>query len=65
MTLKLYTDVRKGLKLKVRKFWELIPTFVEVIKEKLVGGLFAPLSPILNTINLIHSHHKAAEPKRQ
>ena len=42
MTLKLYTNVRKGLKLKVRKFWELIPTFAEVIEEKLVGGLFAP-----------------------
>ena len=28
--LKFYTSVAKGLKLKVRKFWGLIPTFVEV-----------------------------------
>ena len=35
--LKFYTSVPKGLKLKVRKSWELIPTFVEVTGEKLVG----------------------------
>ena len=35
----------KGLKLKVRKFWGLNPTFIEVIGEKLVGGLFAPPLP--------------------
>ena len=29
--LKFYTSVEKGLKLKVRNFWGLIPTFVEVI----------------------------------
>ena len=40
--LKFYTSLSKGLKLKVRKFWGLIPTFVEVTREKLVGGLFAP-----------------------
>ena len=28
----------KGLKLKARKFWGLIPTFVEVTGEKLFGG---------------------------
>ena len=33
MVLKFYTSVEKGLKLKVRKIWELIPTFVE-IKDK-------------------------------
>ena len=38
--LKFYTSVAKGLKLKVRKFWGLIPTFVEVTREKLVGGSF-------------------------
>ena len=32
-----YTSVAKGLKLKFRKFG-LIPTFVEVTGEKLVGG---------------------------
>ena len=36
--LKFYTSLSKGLKLKVRKFWGLIPTFVEVTGEKLVGG---------------------------
>ena len=42
---KIYTNVPKGLKLKVRKSWELIPTFVEVTGEKLEGGLFAPPHP--------------------
>ena len=42
--LKFYTSLSKGLKLTVRKFWGLIPTFVEVTGEKLVGGLFAPSS---------------------
>ena len=45
LTLKVYSSVAKGLKLKVRKFWWLIPTFVEVIGERRVGGgLFAPIS---------------------
>ena len=34
--LKFYTSLSKGLKLKVRKFWRLIPTIVEVTEEKLV-----------------------------
>ena len=36
--LKLYASVTKRLKLKVRKFLRLIPTFAEVTGEKLVGG---------------------------
>ena len=36
MALRFYTRVTKELKIKVRRFWGLIP--------KLVGGLFAPLS---------------------
>ena len=41
--LKFYTSLSKGLKLNVRKFWGLIPTFVEVTGEKLVGeGGFLP-----------------------
>ena len=32
------TSVARGLKLKVRKFWRLIPTFLEVTEEKLVPG---------------------------
>ena len=43
--LKFYTSLSKGLKLKVRKFWGLIPTFVEVTGEKLVGGAFLPPPP--------------------
>ena len=34
--LKFYASLSKGLKLKVIKFWGLIPTFVEVTGEKLV-----------------------------
>ena len=43
--MKFDTSVAKGLKLKVEKFWGLIPTFAEVTEENLVGvgGLFAPL----------------------
>ena len=39
--LKFYTIVAKGLKLKVRNFWGLVTTFVEVTGEKLMWGLFA------------------------
>ena len=49
MKLKFYTSVTKRLKLKVKKFWNLAPTFVAVTGEKLVvgggvgeGGGFAP-----------------------
>ena len=41
--LKFYTSVAKELKLKVRRFWGLIPTFVEITGEKLVRG--GPLWP--------------------
>ena len=38
----LHTCGAKGLKLRVRKFWVLTPTFAEVTEEKLAGeGLFA------------------------
>ena len=40
--LKFYASLSKELKLKVRKSLGLIPTFLEVTGEKLVGGLFAP-----------------------
>ena len=43
--LKFYTNVAKGLKLKVIKFLGLILTFVEFTGKKLVGGLFAPPPP--------------------
>ena len=40
--MKFDTSVAKGLKLKVEKFWGLIPTFEKVTEENLVGvgGLF-------------------------
>ena len=42
--LKFYTSVAKRLQLKIRKFWRLISTFVEVTRETQVGGpgLFGP-----------------------
>ena len=40
--LKFYTSLSRGLKLKVRKFWGLIPAFVEVRGEKLLGVAFSP-----------------------
>ena len=40
--LKFYISVEKELKLKVRKFSGLIPTFVEVTRKKLVGGASLP-----------------------
>ena len=46
--LKFYTNVAKGSKPKVRKFWVLVPTFGEVIGEKLVRG---PPTLILNRVN--------------
>ena len=39
------TNVTKDEKLKIRKFGALIPAFVEVTGEKLVGGRFLPLPP--------------------
>ena len=50
--LKFYTSVAKGLKLKVRKFLGLIPTFLEVTGEKLVGGGDPFLPPILNRVKV-------------
>ena len=40
MALKIYTSIVKCLKLKARKFWGLIPTFVGVTAEKLIGRPF-------------------------
>ena len=49
--LKFYSSVAKGLKLKVRKFWGLIPTFAEVAEKKLVVGPRPHL--ILNIVNIL------------
>ena len=51
IALKFYTSVTKRLKLKVRTFWRLIPTFAEVAGEKLVGETFLPPF-ILNRVKI-------------
>ena len=61
-----YTSVAKGLKLKVRKFLGLIPTFAEMTGEKLVGGgLFGhtppPPSSILNRVKAASYAYPGAE----
>ena len=43
--LKFYASVAKGLKLKVRKFWGLIPTFAKVTEERLVRSAFLSSPP--------------------
>ena len=55
MALKFYTNVAKELKLKIKKLWWLIPTFVEVTGEKLAVGVFlTPLPPtILKRVKII------------
>ena len=50
--IKFYNSVAKGLKLKVRKFGGLNPTFVEVTGEKLVGGSFYPPPTFLNRVKM-------------
>ena len=51
--LRFYTSVAKGLELKVRKFWGLIFTFLEVTGGKTSsGGNFLP--PIMNMVNFEH-----------
>ena len=58
--LKFYTSVAKGLKLKIRMFWGLILTSVQITGEKLVGKVFlhhhpppSPPPPIPSWIGLI------------
>ena len=50
MALRFDESVAKGLKLKLRKFWCLIPTFVEVTGGLVGGTFFFPLL-ILNRVN--------------
>ena len=58
MALIFYTGLAKELKLRVRRFWGLIPTFVEVTGEKLIrgegGGHFWPPPPYPYQIELTH-----------
>ena len=52
MAFKFYTSMTKRLKLKVRKFLGLVPTFVEVTRGKRVGGTFrTPL--IMNRVKVL------------
>ena len=54
--MKFYASVAKGLKLGVKMFWRLIPTFVEVTEEKLVGELPPPPSPTRQVVyHVFHS----------
>ena len=53
MALKFYTSLVKGLKLKFRKFWGLLLTFVEVTKEKLIERPFRPRSWIWLKLRLL------------
>ena len=55
MVLKTYISVAKGLKLKVRKVFGLISTFVEVTGEKLVGGFWPT---ILNRLKGFYKSHR-------
>ena len=49
--LKVYTSLSKGLKLKVKTFWWLILTFVEVTGKKLLVETFlSSVLPILNRV---------------
>ena len=50
--MKLYNNVAKRLKLKVRKFCELIPTFAEFAGGKLGDDLSQPLPPPPSWIGL-------------
>ena len=43
MVLEYYTSVVKGLKLKFRKSWELILTFVEVTGKNVIGAFLPPI----------------------
>ena len=54
--MKFYTSLSKALKLKVRKFWRLIFTFVEVTVEKLVGGRGGKSRCYIDTIDSEFSH---------
>ena len=58
-SLKFYSSVKKGSKLKIRKFLGLIPTFVEVTWKtgRRGGGLFEPPPPpVLNRVKSWHTY---------
>ena len=54
MALKFNTKAKERLKLKAKKYWQLIPIFVEVIREKLVGGLLFNITNLIcDTLNML------------
>ena len=55
MALKFYTSVEEGLELKVKRFWELIPTFLEVAGGKLIKK-DPKMSPIMNRVKVKSFH---------
>ena len=57
--LEFYASQSKGLKLKVRNFWGLILTFVEVTVEKLVWGSLCALMPPPPILNRVKKHFTA------
>ena len=58
MVLKLYTSVAKGLKLKVRKFWGLIPTFVKFTNFEMAMQKFCYTLRVIFISNGIESLKK-------
>ena len=59
MAFKFYTSVAKGFKLKVRKFWGLIPRLIEVTGKKILeegGGFLSPHKHILNRVKQAHKY---------
>ena len=57
MALKFNSKLTERLKFKFKKFWELIPIYLEVIREKLVGGeggvFFNITNLIYDTLNML------------
>ena len=56
MALKFNTNMAKGLKLKVKKVWELIPIFAEVTRESphpLMLNRVKSTSLICDTLNML------------
>ena len=51
MALKSYTTVEEKFKPKVKIVWGLVPTFIEVTGQKLVGRKRLFASPIKNRVN--------------
>ena len=52
-SVKIVCHVVKRSKLKTKKFWALVPTFVDVTGEKKVeAGLFVHPQPYLNRVNI-------------